>query len=125
MWFWLSTQYFNEIKAANNQFKHLTVIPALEWNIPPFNGREHATVLLPESPRLKNDLSLFRNNFDHYQQNSYLLLDSTLALQWLNNNALYTKIAPIVIYNHPSRKDFQVSENKYDYKHTYISRRIN
>lgn len=109
-----SPEYFEQIQQANNQHPFMSVIPAMEWNVPPFNGREHATLLLPEHPKLQRNLSVFRDRYDQWHKKEKALLTTTLALQWLNRNTTYNKVKPLVIYNHPSRKDYQVAENKLD-----------
>ena len=110
-----SPEYFDTILQVDRQYPELTVIPALEWNIPPFNGREHATVLLPEHSRAQQDLFDFRHRYDHWQKKDKKLLTAKEALQWLESNTTSNGVKPTVIYNHPSRKDYQSSENKHDF----------
>lgn len=109
-----SAEYVDNIAKENNKHTSLTIIPGLEWNIPPFMGREHATVLLPDSSQLQRNLSVFRGRYDSWGQRSEKLLSAKDALNWLNKNAWVEGIAPVVIYNHPSRKVEQTEENKHD-----------
>ncbi|MFT6950184.1 MAG: hypothetical protein ACJAUL_001316 [Paraglaciecola sp.] len=109
-----SDDYFNDINAAANRFPFLTIIPGLEWNIPPMNGREHATVLLPKSVDLPRNLSAFRDRYDHYKQLDEKLLSPQEAFEWLSRHGVVGKDKAVVIYNHPSRKDYQTMENEHD-----------
>ena len=110
----LSDSYFNDIDKANIDNSGLTVMPGLEWNIPPFNGREHASVLLPQHPEIKHQLRQFRTSFDHYQAFTSRHLTIEPGLTWLNELARDSSVSPVVIYNHPSRKDAESIENKHD-----------
>jgi hypothetical protein len=38
--------YFAQIETARKQFPDLILFAGLEWNIPPYRGREHVNVLL-------------------------------------------------------------------------------
>lgn len=110
----LSDSYFNDIEKAKRYNNGLTVMPGLEWNIPPFNGREHATVLLPQHANIKAQFREFRASFDHYGEFTRHHLTIAPGLEWLNNIARTSEVSPVFIYNHPSRKDFDSSENKFD-----------
>jgi hypothetical protein len=110
----LSDNYFDDIDKANIDNVGLTVMPGLEWNVPPFNGREHATVLLPQHPEIKRQLRQFRTSFDHYQAFTRRHLTIEPGLSWLNKIARDSSVSPVVIYNHPSRKDDDSIENKHD-----------
>lgn len=109
-----SPAYFDNIARANEQFSYLTIMPALEWNVPPFMGREHATVLMPASPELRSKLNIFKSRFDSYGKRSKELLSIIPAADWLNSNGGYDIFKPVVIYNHPSRKDLSRKENAHD-----------
>ena len=110
----LSDPYFDDIDRANFRYPNLTVMPGLEWNIPPFNGREHATVLLPQSNNQKRLLRRFRQNFDHYRNVSRELMSAESGLTWLNQISASSSAQAVVFYNHPSRKDLSSAENKSD-----------
>ncbi|MDT0593573.1 PHP domain-containing protein [Glaciecola petra] len=110
-----SSKYFDDIKKANVDNTNLTVIPGLEWNIPPFNGREHATVLLPRTANTENNYADFKSKYDHFNDFSKMLISQKPAFDWLNSLARSAPVAPVVFYNHPSRKDLQVSENSFDF----------
>lgn len=110
----LSADYFDDIALANGRYKNMSIIPGFEWNIPPFNGREHLTVLFPETLGSNTALSLFRQQFDHYNEKAERHLSIQPALQWLNEYAQRSQTKPVLIYNHPSRKDSSVDENLFD-----------
>ncbi len=107
-------KYFDVINIENNKYPYMTILPGLEWNIPPFMGREHATVLLPKHGNSQRDLKAFKDRYDSWGRRSKKLLDTKQAFDWLKTNAIFNNIKPVVIYNHPSRKDKQQSENKHD-----------
>jgi histidinol phosphatase-like PHP family hydrolase len=112
----VSDEYFSTIKAAQNKYPYLTIMPGLEWNIPPMNGREHATLILPKTTNSQRNLSAFRTRYDHYKRFDKKVLSPKNAFQWLDkyghDNSNYK---PLVIYNHPSRKDWQQQENEHDF----------
>lgn len=110
----LSDLYFDEIEAVNNQVPGISVLPGFEWNIPPYRGREHMTVLFPNSNNIRQDLRYFREKFDHYGGTNPRLLSAEPAFNWLNKSFENGQNSPVVFYNHPSRKDSQVGENFYD-----------
>jgi hypothetical protein len=110
----LSEEYFAEIDKVSRLYPQMNIIPGFEWNIPPFGGREHATVLFADTPAMKRQLRLFREQFDHYKEYKTQFLSSKPAFQWLNALAEKDAEKPVIIYNHPSRKDFQTAENQYD-----------
>lgn len=110
----VTNEYFDSIEQANALFPDLTVIAGLEWNIPPFMGREHATLLLPQHVNTRRDLTVFRQRFDSWGRKSEQLLSMEDSLLWLQKNASPQGLTPLIIYNHPSRKDAQSGENKHD-----------
>lgn len=110
----LSDDFFRDIDIANSHSNGMVVMPGLEWNIPPFNGREHATLLLPSNTNLKKDLKEFRTLFDHYHDYYLEHLSAKFALQWINDRSRSSSTKPLIIYNHPSRKDFRTNENYFD-----------
>jgi len=107
-------KYFDVIRMEDTKYPYMTIMPGLEWNIPPFMGREHATVLLPKHNNSQRDLKAFKDRYDSWGRRSNKLLDTEQAFDWLKSNAIFEDIKPVVIYNHPSRKDKQQSENRHD-----------
>ncbi len=112
--FTLDQKYFQAIDSAAFHNPRLTIIPGFEWNVPPFNGREHATVLFPQTANMKQHFQTFKQRFDHFETTERRFLDITPALQYLNSISFEHPVKPIMIYNHPSRKDNSPSENKHD-----------
>ncbi len=110
----VSDEYFETIERVNNSFPTLTIIPGLEWNIPPMNGREHVTVLLPKTKDLPRNLSAFRARYDHFNQFDQKFLSPAPAFNWLNKHGIEQENKAVVMYNHPSRKDYQTMENSHD-----------
>ena len=58
---------FAAIQAVRKTQPALAVIAGLEWNVPPFGGDEHATLLVPEGPREEPILAEFKRRFDDYE----------------------------------------------------------
>lgn len=111
-----SNEYFNAIAEAQALYPYLTIMPGLEWNIPPFNGREHATLILPKTENFQRNLSAFRERYDHFERFDEKVLSPQKAFEWLEKHGSdNSKYPPVVLYNHPSRKDWQQQENEHDF----------
>ncbi len=99
-------EYFAAIVAARQRYPELILFGGIEWNVPPYNGREHVSVLL--SPELEAAyLGEFKQRFEPSQA-TY-----EAALRWLSTQLPKAGDA-VLIYNHPSRKDDNPSENAKD-----------
>jgi hypothetical protein len=95
--------YFSAINAARALHPGLILFGGIEWNIPPYGGREHVTVLL--DPTLEETvLGEFKQQFEQD--------DATAdrALKWLAGEIGNTNKS-VLVYNHPSRKDDDPDEN--------------
>jgi len=111
-----SKEYFNAIQTAQDKYPFMTIMPGLEWNIPPMNGREHVTLILPKSKNSQRNMTAFRNRYDHFERFNEKVLSPDEALNWLDQHGQdNSSIKPLLIYNHPSRKDFQQNENEHDF----------
>jgi len=101
--------YFAAIREARQKFPGLILFGGIEWNIPPYDGREHVTVLLDPSIE-EAHLGAFK---ELYERSDASAED---GLEWLAQKAVSEKKAAL-IYNHPSRKDDDPDENLHDYLH--------
>lgn len=98
--------YFSAISLARTKFPGLVLFGGIEWNVPPYEGREHTTVLLDPSME-EAYLGTFKELFEQ---------DGATAdrgLRWLADKIVATRNA-VLIYNHPSRKDDSLDENLHD-----------
>lgn len=100
----LSDEFIAEFGALSRDLP-LTLLAGLEWNIPPYNGREHVGVLVPPAavPALLRE---FRTRFEASEAKA------DEALRWLGGQAAAQ--GAVLIYNHPSRKDEGAEENSAD-----------
>jgi hypothetical protein len=96
--------YRADIEAARVANADMVILAGLEWNVPPAAGDEHATVLVPPGPSEWDTLSEFKTRFDHYDRVDKTTPDAAEALRWLAGRG-ESGVLPVVIYNHPSRKD--------------------
>ncbi len=92
-----SPEYFAEIKQLREKYPRLVLFAGMEWNIPPYGGREHVTVLL--DPRLEVQvLPEFRQRYDRREG-----VTAVDAFKWLQSRIKEPADA-VLIYNHPSRQ---------------------
>ena len=50
-------EYLAALQAARQQHPRLLILGGLEWNVPPWGGSEHATVLVPQAMLIETFLS--------------------------------------------------------------------
>lgn len=101
----LSEDFRRELKRAGAENPGLTLLAGLEWNIPPYGGREHVGVLV--SPAMVTPvLTEFRQRFETKTATA------DAGLRWLAEHA--SGHSAVLIYNHPSRKDTDPAENARD-----------
>lgn len=99
-------EYFADIAAMRRALPELLIFGGLEWNIPPYHGREHVTVLLDPALEAKL-LPEFKQRYDRDDA------DAGTALGWLAQQ-IGDPHRAVLFYNHPSRKDDRVEENLAD-----------
>ncbi len=99
-----SREYLDAIATARAAHEFPYIIAGLEWNVPPYAGREHVSILV--HPDLEGALLEFKTSFEGG--------DAAAGWRWLDakRRAEYDIVA---FYNHPSRKDSGPEENLSDY----------
>jgi hypothetical protein len=90
----------------------MTIIAGGEWNIPPWGGDEHATVLL--APAVEAKLTEFKRLFDDHRRQTHDAALAREALLWLAANANPPGAPAVVIYEHPSRANDRSADNAAD-----------
>jgi hypothetical protein len=100
-------EYFAAIDEARKQHPGLILLAGMEWNVPPYGGREHVTMLL--DPALEQVvLPGFKARFEQKEARP------EEALAWLVQQTQSTDRV-VLIYNHPSRRDLDAEENFSDF----------
>jgi len=105
-------EYFDAIEKARAARPGTIVIAGVEWNLPPWNGEEHATVLV--MPGAERSLAAFKEQFDDLKRNPHDAALAAAGLRWLAANAAADGVMPVVTYEHPSRPDDHSIENVED-----------
>jgi hypothetical protein len=104
-------EYAEAISAARREYPEMIILAGLEWNIPPWGGDEHATVLVPPGPNEWALLAEFKERFDDYKRDQHDAALADEALRWLAEQASVNGVPPVVVYEHPSRKDAKSIDN--------------
>ena len=104
-------EYAEAIWSARVKHTNITVLTAMEWNVPPGKGQEHATILFPTDSEAASTLSAFKEQFDDQVkegENPELALKGFDGLMPKDKGAP----APVVFFNHPSRRPNSTSAPK-------------
>ncbi|WOJ95071.1 PHP domain-containing protein [Congregibacter variabilis] len=96
--------YLHAITEQRQRSRYPLIIAGLEWNIPPYRGREHVNILV--HPSLEPQLIAFSQ---HFRKTN----DPGPALQWLSERNNESTI--LAFYNHPARRDERLEENEEDF----------
>lgn len=95
-------EYAKAIAAARKQFPKTIVLAGLDWNIPPFEGKEQGTVLVPPGPNEWATLVEFKTRFDDVGRPIRLHRLADEGLDFLGRETLGPR--PLVMLSHPSRE---------------------
>lgn len=107
-------EYFGAIEKARLARPGTIIIAGIEWNLPPWGGEEHATVLV--APGAERSLAAFKDQFDDLKRTPHEAALASAGLRWLAANATADGVMPVVTYEHPSRPDEHSIENVADIK---------
>ncbi len=114
-----SPEYEAAIQALRSAHPEIVILAGLEWNVPPWDGDEHAVVLVPPGPNEWKTLAEFKDRFDDFKRLAENKVIVEEALKWLAENGGDRNLPPVVVYNHPSRKDLKSIENVADVERWY------
>ena len=101
-------EYVEAIRKARADNPNMTVLTAMEWNVPPGKGQEHATILFPPQMESSDVLMAFKDRFDDERKSgetAELAVNALAALTPTDQK----QSAPVVFFNHPSRRPASTS----------------
>jgi hypothetical protein len=119
-----SEEYFIALAQARRENPGLVLLAGMEWNVPPWQGREHACVLVPPGVHERKLLREFQVLFDDFQRPARDPLLAVNALHWLKENSYGIGGLPVVFYNHPNRKRDASAEFPNEYASWQIGHEI-
>ncbi len=105
-----SHEYAEAIAVARRQHPTMIILGGLEWNVPPWGGDEHATVLFPPGSDEFLMMAEFKAQFDDLGRDQHDARLAADALRWLDERGRTTSVKPVMIYNHPGRKSADSAE---------------
>jgi hypothetical protein len=109
-----TAEYEATIQGLRTAHPEIVILAGLEWNVPPWDGDEHAVVLVPPGPNEWKTLAEFKERFDDFRRGPADKVLVEEALKWLAENGGDRTLPPVVVYDHPSRKDMKSIENVAD-----------
>ncbi len=95
-------EFVEAIRASRARHPDMIVMTAMEWNVAPGKGDEHATVLFPSGSEGADVLGRFKNRFDDQRRNDPPAEPAQAGLAILKTFGGQA-LAPVVFFNHPSR----------------------
>lgn len=118
--------YFAAIDTARIAYPGIILVAGMELNIPPYEGREHLGVLVPRSleRRVLRPLMMFAEARPGADNSETTVGRDLGALKMLVLPVGDGESGPVVIYNHPSRRDKTASENLWDVKLWSVVRNV-
>lgn len=96
-------EYVRSIRVARQKHPERVILAGLEWNVPPWSGREHATVLIPHGPAEHEVLGSLRGGFDDRGRDEHHPEMADNGLRWLDRFGTRGEVPPVVIINHANR----------------------
>lgn len=97
-----TAENFAAIDAARRAHPAMVIVTGAEWNLPPWDGDEHAVVLVPSGA--DESLAAFKTQFDDFERGTHDPSRAVEGLRWLETHAARNATRPVVFYEHPSRR---------------------
>ena len=107
-------EYEQTIKGLRSAHPDVVFVAGIEWNIPPSGGEDHAVVLVPPGPMEWQALAYIKEHYDDYHNEGGGHKNVAEALAWLAANGANGALKPVVIFNHPSRREAHSIDNAKD-----------
>jgi histidinol phosphatase-like PHP family hydrolase len=105
-----SLEYERHISIARRTFPNLIILSGIEWNIPPYDGDQHVSVLISPGPNEFDILREFKKKFDDHQREEHRAELAIQALEWLKKISTQYDSNAVLILNHPSRELSQTDD---------------